>query len=254
VGSAAVQAEVRPLLAAATPIARLAAFSEIVEQKVFDAWRARRGWPVRLRGTGMAVQRAVLETACDRLSTRTEDLELTVLLGSWGASIRPARCGFVLDPKPPDLPGAARQRARWLQGQAEVIRRHPGAILRLALRGPAGLSLLASLFLRPKALVLPLKALAAALAWALAAAAGSTPGWALAVLATLWIGYDLAGLAWGLRLVPDAGDTLRALAACPAYLALWLRSLVLSAVSRDPWLSSRSSAPQRPGLWSEDGS
>jgi len=252
-GVSAAQAEIRPLVAFPSPVSLLAAYSDVTEQRVFDAWRARLGWPVRLRGTGMAIQRRPLERAAARLSTRAEDIELTVLLGSWGASIHPAPHAYVYDPKPPDTQGAIRQRARWLQGQAGVIRRHPSAVTRLVLRGPAGWSLLESLFLRPKAFFLPAKAAAAAAAWALAVTAGSILYGAVAVLASLWLASDLAGLAAGLRHMPDMGEALRALAAWPLYVGVWVRSLFLSAVSRDPWLRSRAPTSRTAAPRGEDG-
>ncbi len=252
-GVAAAQAEIRPLIPVPSRLSLLAAFSEVTEQHVFDAWRARLGWPVRLRGTGMAVQRWVLARAAAQLSTRTEDIELTVLLGSWGAAIRPVPCAHVYDPKPIDAASAVRQRARWLQGQIGVIRRHPFAMMRLVLRGPAGWSLLESLFLRPKSLFLPAKAGLAVGGWAAAAGTGSWIAASAAALATLWLALDLIGLAAGLRHVPDASGILRAFASSPQYLVLWLRSLLLSANSRDPWLRSRLPGSSAAPSQTEDG-
>ncbi len=238
-GASAAQAEIRPVVLVPSGVGLLAAYSEITEQRVFDDWRARLGWPVRLRGTGMAIRRDVLERAASRLSTRAEDIELTVLIASSGESICPVRSAGVYDPKPADAPGASRQRARWLQGQAGVLRRHPREVLRLILRGPAGWSLLESLFLRPKTFILPLKAVSAAASWTAAVHSGNGILGGIAFAASLWLAVDGIGLVAGLRLMPDAGTARRTLLASPLYLTMWLRSVLLSAVSRDPWLRSR---------------
>ena len=238
-GQPAVQALIEPALRTETAIGSLAAYSEIVEQRVFDRARAAVGWPVRVRGTGMAFSRPLLERAAAGLSTLVEDVELTLILGAWGVSISLALETSVGDPKPPDSAGAIRQRARWLRGQLHASRAHAREIGRLLLRGPAGWSLLSSALLKPKSFFLPFKAGVAVAASVLYAASRSPGGLALAAWSTISLVLDVLGLLWGLRLIHDRADRLRLLKALPLYLWMWLRSLALSAVTRERWLRSR---------------
>ena len=246
-GEQAVQAFLEPRLQAGSPFGLLAAYSEIVEQRVFDAARARLGWPVRLRGTGMAFARTMLEKAGRRLHTTVEDVELTLLLGAWGIPISLARETYVVDPKPADEAGAIRQRARWLRGQFEALQACKRELVLLAFRGPSGWSLLSSVLLKPKALFLPLQTLLGAVSAGLWVSTGA-PGWlGLSLWLLISLVFDAAGLVWGLRLLTDKEERVRVFAASPSYLWMWLRSLGLSLVTRERWLRSRpTSASVRP--------
>jgi len=246
-GEAAVQAFLKPQLQAESAIGLLAAYSEIVEQRVFDAARAHLGWPVRLRGTGMAFARTVLEKAGRRLRTTVEDVELTLLLGAWGIPISLADETYVVDPKPADEAGAIRQRARWLRGQLEALQACKREVVLLGFRGPSGWSLLSSVLLKPKALVLPLQALLCSLSAGLWVATGA-PSWlGLSLWLLISLVFDAAGLVWGLRLLANREERVRVLGASPSYFRMWLRSLGLSLVTRERWLRSRpTSASVRP--------
>ena len=242
-GEAAVQARLEPLLADDRPMPRLAAFSETVEQSVFDAFKARRGWPVRLHGTGMAFTRSALTPAAAKLTTSAEDAELTLLLAASGVPITLALEACVIDPKPRDTRGVVRQRARWFRGQAEILRRHPRTILALLGRGPAGWSLLTSIFLQPKSIFVPVKAclaLAAFTAWS----SGLGSGWLVpAALLAFALAVDAAGLTAGLILTPHRRQVAAALVAWPAFLAVWVASVALSLAARRGWERARPSAP-----------
>lgn len=238
-GDLVVQARLEPQLRSQSPVVRLAAYSEIVEHRVSDASRARLGWPVRLRGTGMAFRRWVLEEVADSLHTLVEDAELTLLLGAKGFPIAFAEETYVTDPKPDDDAGAVRQRARWLKGQFQVLFDYPGPILRLLARGVPGWSLLSSVLLKPKTLLIPLKAILVAAMW-LANAAWGGFGWAmLACLGTATLLFDASVYLIGLKYVPDRRATMKLLALSPLFFGLWLRSLALSMVTGNRWLRTR---------------
>lgn len=245
-GAVAVQARLEPRLCSSSPVTRLAAFSEIAEHRVNDTLRSRLGWPVRLRGTGMAFRRGVLGQLAGSLHTLVEDAELSILLAAEGFPITFAPETYVVDPKPADESGAVRQRARWLKGQGQVLRSYPAQILRLLTKGPAGWSLLSSIFLKPKTLLVPIKA-AALFAALMAHTLWGGPIWiGLTLLGGVSLLMDLGVYLFSLRYVSDKKETMKALALAPLYLALWLKSLALSVVSGNSWLRARPRAPLSP--------
>jgi cellulose synthase/poly-beta-1,6-N-acetylglucosamine synthase-like glycosyltransferase len=225
---------------------RLAAYSELVEHRVFERLRARLGWPVRLRGTGMAFRRDVLEVAAAGLHTPVEDLELTLRLVDRGYAIRYAEGAAVLDPKPVDAPGVVRQRSRWFRGQMMVLHDYPGTILRIAARGPAGWLLLYDALARPKALVLPVQLLVASAVLALSASTHSAL-WALLGLALLLpILVDATAYLVGIGRLASRGELLQVLVYLPAYTLTWARSIWLALRSDEAWLSARPIALRPP--------
>ncbi|HET7010903.1 MAG TPA: glycosyltransferase family 2 protein [Anaerolineales bacterium] len=248
-GEPVIQARLEPEVRNGDPLIRLAAFSDIVEQQVYDAWNARMGWPVRIRGTGTAFRRWALERATARLQTSAEDLEMTLVLAAERIGITFANEVSVADPKPRTLEGAEGQRARWFKGQLQTLRTHPDLVGRLLLQGPRGLAVLSSVLLKPKALVMPLKTVITLLAALLAAQSGGAAV-PIAIGGVIWLGLDVGGVLYGLRFVSERRKTLLAMLSCPAYLILWLRSVFLAARSRDPWLRSRpaATAPSEGGL------
>jgi cellulose synthase/poly-beta-1,6-N-acetylglucosamine synthase-like glycosyltransferase len=240
-GQQAIQSRVIPVVTGTNPIPVLAALSEEVEQAVFDVARQQLGWPVRLRGTGMAFDRRVLSACASDLASSVEDAELSWLLFASGVRIHAAPESAVFDPKPADAEAAVRQRARWLQGQVDLARSRPMLVGKLLTQGPAGWSLLSTILLKPRSLLVPLKLLLAAsgLAWLGLAQAGPAPWLLMAPLA-----MDLVALALGLWIVPPH-RRLRYLAALlhtPIFFGVWVRSLLLARISTDPWLRSRTGA------------
>lgn len=234
---AAYQARVVPVTLSASPVGRMAGFSESTEQAVNDRLSARLGLPVRLRGTGMGVSRSILEELTPELRTPVEDAELSLLLAARGVPIRPIQEARVLDPKPKDGMAAARQRARWLRGQALLLREHPRELLLLTFLRPRSWPMLASIFLKPKTLWMPLKAALTMAAWNMAA---RHPFAVIpAALLSAWLGWDLACLALGLAWTTDRGATLRALALSPLYLVIWGTSAVMALASGEAWLRAR---------------
>jgi len=245
-GQDVVQTRVEPVVRSLSPIAKLAAYSESTEQHVNDALRSRLGWSVRLRGTGMGFRRHVLKRICSSLTTLVEDVEMTVQLGAEGTRIHFAYETFVADPKPDDQAGAVRQRARWMTGQLQVVKSYFWQILRLLARGPSGWSLLSAVLLKPKTLLIPLKALLSVL-FTLAAVLWG--GWfftSVASLGAFAVVCDIGAYVYGLRYARDRREALQTLALAPIYLVMWMRSLALSAVSGNRWHRVRPMAPAKP--------
>jgi cellulose synthase/poly-beta-1,6-N-acetylglucosamine synthase-like glycosyltransferase len=203
-GQPAGQARVVPVVEGSGIIPLLAAFSEEVEQGVSDRLRSLLGWPVRLRGTGMGFQSEVLKEVAGTLSTSVEDAELSLLVTDLGYVVKAVPETCVLDSKPSSATLAERQRARWLQGQGQLVRAHGTRILRTALRGPAGWSLLSSILLKPHSFVLPFKAIAFALGVGLWWAGLAKPPVALLLAGPLLVA--LFGLLAGLVICPPSGS------------------------------------------------
>ena len=86
-GALAAQGFVWPEPADDSPAPMLAAYSEWVSQALDDRLRRRMGWPVPLRGTGMALPLALLRELAPRLQTRVEDVELSLLVLARGGHI-----------------------------------------------------------------------------------------------------------------------------------------------------------------------
>ncbi len=226
----AYQCRVAPEGYGGSPLATLIALSEIVGQSVHDRLRAKLGWPVRLRGTGMLLPPAVLRAACARLGTEVEDVALTLLLAASGVAIRRLEEAVVFDPKPRQSAAAARQRARWFRGQWLALWRYRSEVLRILLQGPRGWSLLTSLFLKPRWL-------AAAGAAVLALACSPWP-WIAAALWGLLLAEVLALAAGLLQAGTERPRFLRALLYFPSFAFMWIRGFVLL-FRRSPWLRTR---------------
>lgn len=219
--------------------ADLAAYSEILSQCIDDAGRARLGWPVPLRGTGMVFRREILQELVPRLRTKVEDVEMSLLLAAQGAVVRSAPTAIVGDPKPATTRDVAAQRGRWLQGQAQVWRYYWCDILKLAVTGgPGAWALLYALLVKPKALVFALKTLLLGLLLVVPLAPTRLNP-ALVVLLGSAIFVDIAYYLVGLAFVDDAWLYARALLRAPLYLLMWLRGVVMAVTSREPWLRAR---------------
>jgi cellulose synthase/poly-beta-1,6-N-acetylglucosamine synthase-like glycosyltransferase len=235
-GAAVVQGFVQPL-SGGSPAADLAAYSELLSQLIDDTARARLGWPVPLRGTGMVFRPQVLRDLLPHLQTKVEDIEMSLLLAAQGKQVVFVPGALVGDPKPPSDQGVASQRARWLQGQRQVLHYHPRLVARLLGSGRlAHISLVFANLLKPKTLVLLLKGLLLPLALLL------PDRWlrgCWATLAGLALMFDWVYYIAGLRVVETPGRYARALIQAPVYMVMWLGSLIVSLVSSNPWLSAR---------------
>ena len=234
-----VQGFVQPIVSSRSPVARLAAYSEILSQRIDDLARERLGWPVPLRGTGMVFHASLLPALLSELRTKVEDVEMTILLLKQGIHPRFLHHAVVGDPKPAGIHGVAAQRARWEQGRRQIWRYYWRDLLRLFFSGHLGVTALAlSLVLRPRSLVLMLKVLLAVvfgtMAWSHA------PIWSAAAV-MLWIAIIIDGFYYliGLIFVEERCAYALALLFAPAYLFMWIWSQTWSFVSRSAWLSVR---------------
>jgi cellulose synthase/poly-beta-1,6-N-acetylglucosamine synthase-like glycosyltransferase len=243
-GEKVIQTRVEPVVRSSSPVARLAAYSETTEQRVSDAFRSKMGWPVRLRGTGMAFRRNILAESCKSLSSFVEDVEMTLQLGSQKMPIYFADETYIADPKPNDQNGVVKQRARWMRGQLQVLNAYFLQILSLILRGPAGWSLLSSVLLKPKTLLIPLKAFITLVAWVGTFLWGSPLWIGIASLGTLSLFVDAGIFIYGLRFASNRREAIFTLAIAPIYLMVWIRSLALSAVSGSVWHRVRPVSPE----------
>jgi len=239
-GVEVVQARILPSLEKDTPSALISALSELSEQYVDDVLRNRAGWGVRLRGTGMAFKRSVLTRFAGSLHTMVEDVELTLLLAANGVHVQSTPDLVLLDPKPTSDKGVMHQRARWLRGQAQILRDYRSEIGRLFSKGFAGWSLLASLLLKPKSLIW----LAAFLGSLLLYGAGALMDIQAGAAVLFWFSTIYAimvgvKILYTVSRIPERRQVRRALLYTPAFLVLWLISFFTALASGNTWLRSR---------------
>ena len=226
-GAAVAQGFVAPQ--AVNRAGRLAGWSEVLMQRIDDEARQRCRWSVPLRGTGMVFQASLLAELAPRLHTLAEDLELDCLLAARQTRVFFSPNARIIDPKPQQVAGASRQRARWLQGQLQVLRDYYAEIFQSLLRnGASAWFLLWLLFLRPKILLI-----AARLATLVLALLGGATGLALVVTGGLLLDalYYLAGAAF----VEEPLRYCRDMLALPRYIAMWAYGLGLATIRRG-WL------------------
>lgn len=227
----AAQSFVAPM--AAGKAGKLAGWSEVLMQRIDDAARLRCGWNVPLRGTGMVFRVKMLAELAPRLHTLAEDLELDVLLAARQAKVLFVPHAVIFDPKPQQSAGASRQRARWLQGQWQVLRDYWPLTLQALIKGGSGAwFLLWLLFLRPKTALIGLRLLLLLVGVLL----GQLGVW-LTGLALFGLTLDALYYLGGVALVDDRARYLQDMLAAPRYVAMWLYSLGLATVRRG-WLKA----------------
>ncbi|MFQ5408215.1 MAG: glycosyltransferase family 2 protein [Anaerolineales bacterium] len=214
-----------------SPVALLAALSETMEQCVADRLRAALGWPVRLRGAGMAFRPDVFLAACRELHTEVEDVALSLVLTARGIPVRPIRAAVVHDPKPRTVEAAARQRARWYRGQWRALWQYRRSAARILLRGPAGWSLLSELFLKPRWLVLFMKFVALLLS-VLARQTGAS------ILTAALVAVDLSAYAFAVRYLPAGFPRRVRLRNVWVYIRMWMTAFA-TAARPSTWLRAR---------------
>ena len=237
-GADAAQSMVLPARVPANPIAEIAAYSDLLEQKVADRLRGSLGWPVRLRGTGMLFKREVFLEAAAGLLTQVEDVELSLRLATRGVHVERVAEASVLDPKPYGIDGAARQRARWLRGQIQVWWHYRSEIVRLTMRGPWAWSLLKSLLMKPRSLMVSAKAIGVCILWALETNPGSAL-WILMVLMMVSLAGEIAYMCFGLSYLAGRLLLLRRAIYLAAYPLWWLAVVALAIRAPRVWLSVR---------------
>jgi len=225
-GDAVIQCTVQPVSYGGSPISTLSALSEILEQKTFDRIRSWLGWPIRLRGTGMLIPPAILIGVADQIQTEVEDIALSLLFASAGFQIKKTDRVSVYDPKPLEPASASKQRARWFRGQWVAFWHYRAEVLKLLLRGPAGWSLLGSLFLKPRWLLDVIILLFAILFYFFLPIVS-------AALASI-VAFDILCLAYTIAGLEDKKVFLKAILHFPAFIVMWLRGFVL-AFQKSPW-------------------
>ncbi|MGH9801252.1 MAG: glycosyltransferase [Blastocatellia bacterium] len=214
---------------ASTNSGRLAGWSEVLMQQIDDEARWRCGWPVPLRGTGMAFRSELLAELAPRLHTYAEDLELDVILASRRARVAFVPEAKVFDPKPQQAGGASRQRARWLQGQLQVLRDYRREFTQALLTGGAGAwFLLWPLMLRPKILFIGLRLLLLLIGVLIYAP--------LSWLALAGLALDAAYYLAGVAVVDDPRRYLLDLFSVPRYAVMWAYSFGTALIRRKVWL------------------
>ena len=224
------QAYVYPQFDKKSPVGTLAALSELHDQHISDKIRTKLGWTVRLRGTGMVISpRLLLSLNKNQLNTQVEDIALSLIFASKGIKTKRLDTAILFDPKPSTVKTASKQRARWFRGQQIAIWQYRKEIVQVFLQGPAGWSLLGSLFLKPKWLIL---AISLFLAWV---------RFLIPLLSIFFALYFLLGIIYlliGLCLIPERILFFRTLPHIPAYIWMWLRGIYLS-LRASSWLRSR---------------
>lgn len=162
-GTEAFQLPVRPAGIPTSGPARVEAFFLAAATRVEDLARDGEGLPVRLRGKAMGFSpRAWREGPAAARRTTAEDSEATLRLLVRGFRIRAFPAPFAFDESAGDAGALARPRARWLAGHLMLLATGAAEFFRIALRSPRSAFVLAAdLWLRPRALVLGVLALAA---------------------------------------------------------------------------------------------
>lgn len=209
---------------ASTTAGRLAGWSEVLMQRIDDEARRRCGWPVPLRGTGMAFRAELLAELAPRLHTLAEDLELDVILAARGTHVAFVPEAVILDPKPRQDEGVSRQRARWLQGQLQVLRDYRREFAQALLgQGFGAWFLLVLLMLRPKILFLGLRLLFLLVSLFVPQ---------LRELALAGLVMDVSYYLVGAAMVDDPRRYLLDLLAVPRYAGIWFYSFAWAMIRR----------------------
>jgi cellulose synthase/poly-beta-1,6-N-acetylglucosamine synthase-like glycosyltransferase len=177
----------------------------------------------------MIFQPEILALVSEQLATEVEDIALTLLLTAKGITISRLEEAVVFDQKPGTSGAAAEQRARWFRGQLVALLYYRREIIKIILKGPAGWTLLGSLFLRPKWLIVAIELLLAVvlLHWP----------W-LSLIFGLFGFLSILYYTAGLTCIPERMTYVRALLHIPAFIWMWMRSLVL-ALHSSSWRRSR---------------
>jgi cellulose synthase/poly-beta-1,6-N-acetylglucosamine synthase-like glycosyltransferase len=190
----------------------------------------------------MAFGREIFQQFCAALHTRAEDLELSLQLAAAQVSVSFVPDAVVFDPKPTDMQAATRQRARWLQGHWEVVRHYWREILQVLSRGSLGeRALVISLLLRPRTLLMCLKALFLLSSLLLFFSSLSHLALFVSTGAAFALGADVVYYLLGSSLVtnPKAIQTLKRFT---VYLPVWIGAVILSVFSGERWLRVRRKA------------
>ena len=231
------QAYVNPVSHDGFPLTTLAAFSEVLAQKIDDSARSRLGWSVPLKGFGMAFRSNIFIQFCNELGTQVDDIELSVRLAEQKISTRFWPQARVTDPKETNMFGLARQRGRWLKGQRQVWTRMKKQMRRLVCIGFPGWSLIHGDLLKPKTALLLVKlSLVYILTQQLFNPKISN------ILLAVVLGCVLIDLVYylvGLRYSSNPWKVLFAFLGAPLLVGLWILSWGFSMWPNQGWLRAR---------------
>jgi cellulose synthase/poly-beta-1,6-N-acetylglucosamine synthase-like glycosyltransferase len=212
-----------------SPLSKLIALLEIVEQTVFDRIRAELGWSVRLRGTGMVFRTQVLQEVAYRIDTEVEDIALSLLMAEKHLIVKQLFDVPVHDPKPQEMVAASRQRARWFRGQWLALWKYRKLIWKILGKGLNGWSVIASVFLKPRWLKITIMIILALVLF-------RVPVLSI-ILFSLAIWECLLFL-FGVILIPDRWMFVKALLFLPEFIFMWMKGIFLS-LQRVKWFRAR---------------
>jgi cellulose synthase/poly-beta-1,6-N-acetylglucosamine synthase-like glycosyltransferase len=187
----------------------------------------------------MAFRREILQEFGILAHTRVEDMELSLLLCFYRVPVTFIPEAIVYDPKPRNVSAATKQRARWFQGQWEMVREYWWEILSVLRKGNGGeRALLLSLLLRPRTFLIGIK-ITVVLGGLLLAPRLPHGMWLLGSIGmSMTLLADLLYYLIGSALLSNPGSR-RALWRFAVYLPIWLGAVVLSIFSTKKWLRVR---------------
>lgn len=229
----AAQCLITPIHYSGSPLGSLIALSGIVEQTIFDGIRQYFGWSVRLYGTGMVFSPSILREICVSIDTEVEDIALSLLLAAKRVRVYGIRSAVVFDPKPTEIAPAARQRARWFRGQWSALRIYRKIIWNILTGDLNGISVILSLFLKPRWLKLIFMLVLAISFLHFPVIAG--------ILFSLVI-LETSLILVGIMLSDHRSLFFKALFHLPEFVFMWLKGIFLS-FQRLPWLRARNQSP-----------
>jgi cellulose synthase/poly-beta-1,6-N-acetylglucosamine synthase-like glycosyltransferase len=228
-----VQSFVEPVGENGLPLVTLASFSEILSQKIDDEARSRLGWTSPLRGTGMIFRRDVFFQVCTGLTTKVDDIEMSLRLADLKINVSHNPYLRVFDPKSSNILGLAKQRGRWLKGQRDVWQNW-----RQKYKLPFRISwcpLLHALLIKPKTALLIVKIALSGIFFY--SSFNLFQFFFFLIFGCLCIDILYYGI--GLLHVNEPKKYLIALLSAPMFCVMWIISWFFSFSKRDIWLRVR---------------
>lgn len=232
-----VQVFVHPIPSSKSSLSLLAAYSELLSQKIDDEARLWLGWPVPLRGTGMSFRKELFYKVCCGINTQVDDIELSLLLMEMGVTVHYCPQAEILDPKTNNILGLARQRGRWLKGQRYIWNAQRLNFVKLSKLILPSWSLVQSLMLKPKTALVFVKII---LVGVLMSMSYKGVGYQIVLfLNGVCILVDFLYYLTGLRYVSNHLKILLAMVSAPLFLILWIISWGFSIFPGQGWLRAR---------------
>jgi cellulose synthase/poly-beta-1,6-N-acetylglucosamine synthase-like glycosyltransferase len=235
----AAQCTLTPIHYDTSPLGSLIALSGIIEQTIFDRIRSFFGSSVRLCGTGMVFKPWLLKDICSVINTEVEDIAISLLLAEKNIRVYCIPSSVVFDPKPTQISAASRQRARWFRGQWSAFWIYRKKIMNIFFGNLNGMSLIGSLFLKPRwlKLILLLGLGFSFLHFPYLAGAFFT-----------LVSLEILLIFIGICLLPDRIKYFKALLFLPVFILMWMKGILLS-FHHFPWLRVRVPSPaDEPGI------